>query len=55
MHHAAVGQLPETRYVFVYGMVDFEVVALQVYAALPPVVEPHEKDPDVVLRAFADH
>ena len=51
----AVGQSPEARYAFVDGMVDFEVLPLQVFAALPPVVEPHEEDPEVVLRAFADH
>ena len=36
-------------------MVDFEVLTLQVGAALPSVVEPDEGDTDVVLRAFADH
>ena len=37
------------------GMVVFEVLALQVLAALSPGVEPDEDSPDVVLRAFSDH
>ena len=37
------------------GMVVFEVLALLVFAALPPGVEPDEERPDVVLRAFTDH
>ena len=36
------------------GMVDVEVLTLQVEAALPAVVEPDEEDPDVVRRAFGD-
>ena len=54
MHQMAGGQLPKARYAFVDGMVDFEVLTLQVGAALPAVVEPDEEDPDVVGRAFAD-
>ena len=54
MHQMAVGQLPKARYAFVDGMVVFDVLALEVFPALPPVVEPDGEDPDVVLRAFAD-
>ena len=54
MHQMAGGQLPQARYAFVDGMVDFEVLTLQIGAALPAVVEPDEEDPDVVGRAFAD-
>ena len=54
MHHAAVGQLPETRHAFVQGVVDLKVLTLQVLAALPPVIEPDEKDPGIVLWAVAD-
>ncbi len=50
----AVGQLPYARYAFVDGMVELEVLTLQIGAALPVVVEPDEGDTDVVLRAFAD-
>ena len=39
---------------FVDGMVELEVLTLQIGAALPVVVEPDEGDTDVVLRAFAD-
>ena len=49
-----VGLLPQARYAFVDGMVDLEVLALQVSAALPAVVEPDKAYADVVLRAFAD-
>ena len=52
MHQATDRQLPEARYTFVDGMVVFEVLALQVFAALSPRVEPDEDSPDVVLRAF---
>ena len=55
MHQATGRQLPEARYTFVDGMVVFEVLALQVFAALPPGVEPDEESPDVVPRAFTDH
>ena len=55
MHQATVGQLPQARHTFVGGMVDLEVLALQVFAALSPIVEPDEEPPDVVLRAFSDH
>ena len=55
MHQATGRQLPEARHTFVDGMVVFEVLALQVFAALPPEVEPDEERPDVVLRAFTDH
>ena len=55
MHQATGRQLPEARHPFVQGMVGFEVLALQVFAALPPVVEPEEERSDVVLRAFTDH
>ena len=55
MHQAADRQLPEARHPFVDGMVVFEVLALQVFAALPPIVEPDEEPPDIVLRAFSDH
>ena len=47
-------QLPQARDPFVDGMVDVEVLTLQVGAVLPAVVEPDEGDPDVVRRAFAD-
>ncbi len=50
----AVGQLPHARYAFVDGVVELEVLTLQIGAALPPGVEPDEEDPDVVGRAFAD-
>ena len=53
-HQMAFGLLPEARYEFVDGMVDFEVLALQFRSALSSVVEPHEEDPDVVRRAFGD-
>ena len=36
-------------------MVGGEVIALQVGAALPPIVEPDEERPDVIRRAFSDH
>ena len=52
VHQATDRQLPEARYTFVDGMVVFEVLALQVFAALSPRVEPDEDSPDVVLRAF---
>ena len=56
VHQATVGQLPEARDPFVDGMVVFEVLSLEVFPALPPVVEPDEEGPDVVaLRTFADH
>lgn len=54
MYHTAVEQLPETRQVFVYRVIDFEVLAFQVCAALPPVVEPSGDDMDIVLWTFAD-
>ena len=54
MHQATDRQLPEARYTFVDGMVVFQVLALQVFAALLPV-EPEEESPDIVLRAFSDH
>ena len=50
----AVGQLPQARDAFVDGMVDLEVLTLQIEAALPAVVEPDEGDAGVVGRAFAD-
>ena len=50
----AVGQLPQARDGCVDGMVEFEVLTLQIGAALPAVVEPDEEDPNVVRRAFAD-
>ena len=37
------------------GVVDFEVLALQVGAALPPIVEPRAGDLNVVFRTCADH
>ena len=55
MHQATDRQLPEARDPFVDGMVVFEVLALQIFAALPPIVEPDEEPPDVVLRTFTDH
>ena len=55
MHQATDRQLPEARDTFVDGMVVFEVLALQVFAALSPGVEPDEDSPDVVLRTFSDH
>ena len=54
MHQTTVGQLPQARHTFVDGMVDLEVLALQVFVALSPDVEPGGEDPDVVGRAFAD-
>ena len=54
-HHAAVGLLPKTRDGFVDGVVAFHVLALPVRAPLPPVVEPDERDPAIVPRAFANH
>ena len=50
MHQATVGQLPEARDPFVDGMVVFEVLSLEVFPAMPPVVEPDEEGPDVVFR-----
>ena len=55
MHEATVGQLPQSRHAFVDGMVDLEVLTLHIGVALSPGVEPEGEDPDVVLRAFADH
>ncbi len=55
MHQAPGRQVPEARHPFVDGMVGDEALALQVVAALPPIVEPDEKRPDVVRRAFTDH
>ena len=54
MHQVAGGQLPQARYAFVDGMVDFKVLTLQIGVALPAVVEPDEEDLNIVLRAFAD-
>ena len=54
MHQATGRQLPEARHPFVHGMVVFDVVALEVFVALPPEVEPDDAQPDVVLRAFDD-
>ena len=48
----AVGQLSHARDGFVDGLVDLEVLPLQIGAALPAVVEPDEEDPAVVRRAF---
>ena len=48
------GRLPQARDAFVDGMVDLEVLTLQIEAALPAVVEPDEGDAGVVGRAFAD-
>ena len=45
MHQATGRQLPEARDPFVDGMVVFEVLALQVFAALSPGVEPDEDSP----------
>ena len=50
----AVGQLPQARDGFVDGTVDVEVLTLQIFPALPAVVEPDEENPDVVGRSFAD-
>ena len=50
----AVWQLPQARDGFVDGVVDLEVLTLQIEAALPAVVEPDEGDAGVVGRAFAD-
>ena len=36
-------------------MVVFEVLALQIFAALPAPVASDEENPNVVLRAFGDH
>ena len=55
VHQAPGRQVPEARHPFVDGMVGGEVLALQVVAALPPIVEPDEERPDVVRRAFTDH
>ena len=55
VHQAPGRQVPEARHPFVDGMVGDEVLALQVVAALPPIVEPDEERPDVVRRAFTDH
>ena len=55
MHQTTVGQLPDPRDPFVGRVVVFEVLALEVFAALPPVVGPDEENADVVLRAFTDH
>ncbi len=55
VHQVPGRQVPEARHPFVDGMVGGEVLALQVVAALPPIVEPDEKRPDVVRRAFTDH
>ena len=54
MHQATGRQLPETRHPFVDGVVVFDVVALEVFVALPPEVEPDDEQPDVVLRALGD-
>ena len=50
----AVGQLSHARDGFVDGMVELEVLTLQIGAALPAVVEPDKEDLDILLRAFAD-
>ena len=55
MHQTARGQLPEARHAFVGGMVVLEVLALEVRAALPPVVGSDAGGPHVVPRAFGDH
>ena len=55
MHQAADRQLPEPWHTFVGGMVVFQVLALQLCAALSPGVEPDEESPDIVGRAFSDH
>ena len=55
MHQAPGRQLPEARDSFVEGMVGGEVLALQVVAAVPPIVEPDEEGPDVVVRALAEY
>ena len=54
MHQATVGQLQETWHAFVDGVIDFEVLALQVFATLPPVVEPDEEHPAGLLQAVAN-
>ena len=54
MHQTAVGQSPHPRHTFVDGMVDLEVLSLQLFVPLSPGVVPDAVDPDVVLRAFAD-
>ena len=48
------GQLAEAGHGFVDGVVDLKVLALQVDAALPPVVEPRAADLNVVFRPGAD-
>ena len=50
-HQTTFGQLPEARDAFVEGVVDFQVLALQIDTALPAGIEPDELHPDVVLRA----
>ena len=55
MDEAAVGQLPQARQAFVQRVVELEVLALQVLAALTAVVDPCEEDAHLVARALADH
>ena len=54
MHQTAVGQSPHPRHTFVDGMVDLEVLSLQLFMPLSLGVVPEGEDPDVVLRALAD-
>ena len=54
MHHPAVGQLPHTRHPFVDRVVNGEIVVLQVFAPLPPVVGLSEENLDIIRRAGAN-
>ena len=54
MYDLVGGQLPEAWHAFVKGMVDGEVLPLEVGPALAPVVEPDEADPEGVGGAGAD-
>ena len=55
MGEAAVGQLPQARQAFVQRVVELEVLALQVLAALTPEGVLGEEDLGVVAAALADN
>ena len=54
VNQTTVGLSPHARHALVDGVIVLEVLALQVLAALPSVVEPDEGHADVVLRTFAN-
>ena len=55
VYQAAVGQLAQTRQTFVPRVVELEIVALQVLAALAALVEAGKQDADVVAGALGNH